>query len=74
MRSKVVAQEVIKTNNGYVFVSTVKAFGHGLETMVFTCDANGEVTNWFGLEEDRYYCYEDAINGHNKIASKYRQP
>ena len=76
MFSTKVKQEVIasnKTETGYAFVSTCQTFDHGLETMVFPCDENGEVTDWLELEADRYYDMAEALSGHNAIADRWKK-
>ena len=45
--------------------------GGDYETMVFPVDANGEVTDWSGLEQERYYDEAAADAGHAAMCSRY---
>ncbi len=55
-------------NGQHYVVSTVELAFKGLsapyETMVFACDAEGEVTNWSELYCDTYDSEEEARKGH----------
>lgn len=69
-------KNIIETNNpsvqsGYVYVSTVDTFDNGHETMVFMCDVHGDVLDWGGLDNDRYYSESDAEAGHRMMLAKW---
>lgn len=65
--------------SGY-WVSTVwlgldHSFGSGppliFETMVFTCDADGKVTDYGEEDSDRYSTEADALAGHEAMVAKW---
>lgn len=41
------------------------------ETMVFHCDKNGEITDHFGIDSNRYCNQSDAEQGHNEMIKKW---
>lgn len=56
-------------------ISTVHLdWGHyeEIETMIFECDADGNVENWSELYCQRYFSDEEAIEGHALILQKVR--
>ena len=74
MFSKIIKQNVVTTGNhksGYVFISTVNAIDSGLETMVFPCNANGEVKDYSDLDCQRYDSEEEALQGHKEMMAKW---
>ena len=62
---------------GAYLVSTVRLAGGGLygghifETMVFPCDAEGDVTNWQELDSQRYRTIDEARIGHNDMVQSW---
>ena len=40
--------------------------------MVFSCDADGEVTDWRELYCDRYTILQAALEGHEAVVFKYQ--
>lgn len=68
-------QEVIsssKVSSGYVWVSTCLTPDHGWETMVFPCDATGEVSDWLELDAERYSGRGEAEEGHGEVISRWQ--
>lgn len=53
-------------------VSTVDAWG-AIETMVFECDAQGNVTNFLELDARRYTTYEEAKAGHKHMVETWER-
>jgi hypothetical protein len=68
--------DVIKTSKsktGYVYISTNKTYDAGLETMVFLCNADGNVVNWVDdLGCDRYDNETAAEIGHQNMINKWQ--
>lgn len=68
--------DVIKTNKsktGYVYISTNNTSDAGLETMVFVCNAEGNVVDWVGnLDGDRYDNKAAAEIGHQNMINKWQ--
>ena len=62
---------VIERATGYYLVSTVDTFDAGLETMVFRCKKDGEVTDYTDLASDRYNTVEEARNGHQHMVDTF---
>lgn len=54
-------------NGKKYYVSTANTSDHGLETMVFNCDEDGEVHDWNELHVERYDNEHDAKRGHMRI-------
>ena len=48
---------VVDINGNHWYVDSRLTFDHGLETMVFPCDSDGNVTSWI----DRYAEWHDDI-------------
>jgi hypothetical protein len=65
----VVKQAVVERDGKKYLVSTVlPPFGPSIyETMVFLCDANGNVTDWSEILVKHYNNRTDAVNGHNEV-------
>lgn len=64
---------IVECNNRehtHVYVST-KSTRFALETMVFSCDSSGVVTDWIDLECERYSDDDEAANGHKMIVAKW---
>jgi len=53
-------------------VSTVDAWGT-IETMVFECDAAGEVSSWTEKDCRRYASIGAARKGHKEMVQKWEQ-
>jgi len=47
------------------------ALGQSYETMVFTCDKDGTVTNWKELDKANYDTEEEALKGHEQMIKKW---
>jgi hypothetical protein len=69
MRQQVVS--TTKVPSGYVWISTCLTPDHGWETMVFQCDAQGEVLDWLDMEADRYVEESEAQDGHASMVSRW---
>ena len=65
-------RDTIKTSKGYVLIDSRNTFDHGFETMVFRCDQNGNVSNWLDIDVDRYFSYEEMLEGHVCMINKWR--
>ncbi len=77
-------KDVVTNSRGTYLVSTVLlpvvvrlfdgfSWTGPYETMVFPCDAEGNVTNWGGEEYcERYFSPEDAELGHEKTLNEWR--
>lgn len=64
--------DIIKTLGGeYVYIDTRYTFDHGWETMVFTCDENGKVTDWCDLDCEIYGTKEQADRGHTEMINRW---
>lgn len=62
---------VITRSTGHYIVSTVDTFDAGLETMVFPCTKDGEVTDYGDLYSARYDTVEEARNGHQHAVDTF---
>lgn len=66
--------DTIKTKNGrFVVVDTCYTLDHGLETMVFTSDEQGNVTSWTDLDAETYSTPEEAEEGHRQMIEKWKE-
>ena len=66
--------DTIKTKNGRsVVVDTCYTLDHGLETMVFTSDEQGNVTSWTDLDAETYSTSEEAEEGHRQMIEKWKE-
>lgn len=61
-----------KTTSGFVFIDTAMTSDHGLETMVFACDSEGQVESWSDLDVNHYESNSEAIAGHEKMVNKWK--
>ena len=52
---------LVKKEENYFRVSSVAAMGTGFETLVFPCDAEGDVTDWGEVAGGRGMSREAAI-------------
>lgn len=64
-------KNIIKKNGKHYLVSTVDTFDNGWETMVFLCDADGEVADWAELACNRYSDREEADTGHFEMVQNF---
>ena len=68
-------QEIIKREDKYYFVSTIEVQSffddYNYETMIFTCDKEGEVEDWQDLYCEKYKTIEEANNGHQEIIENF---
>ena len=64
--------DVVATSNGHVYIDTTYTLDHGWETMVFPCNADGEVTDWGDLDVERYDSEEEARVGHDEMVAKWK--
>lgn len=63
----------IKTKTrGYVWIDTCFTLDHGWETMVFSCDENGNVSSWLDLDYDIYATESQASEGHEEMIEKWK--
>jgi len=62
---------VQEPNGNYVWIDTRYTADHGWETMVFKCDAEGNVSDWNELDCDRYSNEEEARAGHQQMVSRW---
>ena len=60
---------VVELNGNYYYVDSCYTLDHGYETMVFACDANGNVTNWGDLYAEWYDNAAEMETGHNNIVA-----
>ena len=66
------ATDIIQTRTGkYVYIDTCWTIDHGWETMVFTCDKNGNVTSWVDIDVMIYATKTDADEGHTEMINKW---
>ena len=66
------SEVVEKKSGGYVLVDTCNTIDHDWETMVFECDAEGNVEDWGELDCERYDSQEEAKEGHNKMVEEWK--
>lgn len=62
---------VIQRATGHYVVSTVDTYDRGLETMVFACKPDGEVTSYADLACDRYDSESEARAGHQRMVENF---
>jgi hypothetical protein len=63
-----------KSTTGYVYISTSSTPDMGLETMAFSCDSSGKVTDWaYDLGCFRYDNEEDATVGHSSMVAQFSE-
>lgn len=65
-------RDVISCSTGWVLVDSRNTFDVGYETMVFRCDADGNVEQWLELDMDRYPTFEAMAVGHRKMIEKWK--
>lgn len=62
-----------RVESGYVIVSTVFiSFIKQYETMVFECDKDGYINNYFDLDCKHYDDESFAMQGHHKMIEEWR--
>ena len=61
--------DVVEHKGNYYFVDSCYTLDHGYETMIFTCDANGNVTNWSDLYCDIHLSERQMIDAHRAIVA-----
>lgn len=73
---RTVAMDMVQ--NRYIVSTIFLGIDHGFdgvpkwyETMVFKCDAAGNVTDWIELACDRYTTREEAIEGHANMVTEW---
>jgi hypothetical protein len=72
MGHKVDVVKSTKSKTGYVYISTTNTIDLYLETMAFSCDSSGEVTDWVNdLGCRRYSSPDEADIGHNKMIAEF---
>jgi len=65
-------RDLIKTRNGkFVLIDTRWTIDAGWETMVFSANKNGEVTNGLDFDCVQYGSKEEAAVGHTEIINKW---
>lgn len=64
--------DIVKMKNGnYVYIDTCWTIDHGWETMVFTCNEKGRVTNWTDIDCNIYTTKLEASKGHYVMVNKW---
>lgn len=58
--------DIVKLNGNYYFIDSCYTMDHGYETMVFSCDSEGNVTDWSDLYAKRYATRAEMVLGHKK--------
>ena len=61
--------DIVEVNGNHYCVDSVYTIDHGYETMVFACDANGNVTNWCDLYCDIYDTESEMREGHYHVVN-----
>lgn len=61
--------DVVEHKGNYYFVDSCYTLDHGYETMIFACDANGNVTDWSDLYCDRYLSEREMVAAHKAIVA-----
>jgi len=61
---------IVKSNNKYYFVDSNNTFDFGYETMVFSCDENGENIDYSDLYTGWYDTEEEMRKIHYKICNE----
>ena len=65
--------DTVKRPNGtYVWIDSNCTPDHGYETMVFSCDSDGNVTDWGELDAEWYDTADEMRIGHARIVSKWK--
>lgn len=59
--------------NDKYYIDTCFTVDHGWETMVFSCDADHNVTDWGELDADWYASFEEAQKGHKAMVEKWKE-
>lgn len=54
------------------YVSTANTVDRGWETMVFSCDEDGHVTDWCEKYAMTYDSYEEAAAGHANVVATWQ--
>ena len=62
---------VIERATGYYMVSTVDTRDAGLETLVFPCTKDGEITDYGELAGERYSTEHEAREGHFRMTKLF---
>lgn len=58
---------VADINGNHWYVDSRLTFDHGLETMVFPCDSDGNVTSWIDRYAERHDDITQMCERHTKI-------
>ena len=61
---------IVELNNKYYFVDSNDTLDVGYETMVFSCDKNGDSIDWSGLYTERYNTEEEMRESHYKVCNE----
>jgi len=61
---------IVKSNNKYYFVDSNNTFDAGYETMIFSCDENGENIDYSDLYAGWYDTEEEMRETHYKVCSE----
>lgn len=66
-------RDVIHWGNGEHYLIDTADIIDGYETMVFACDAEGNVDDWSDLDCERYGTWEDAQKGHELMVDVWKR-
>ena len=64
---------IISNGEKHFFIDTCYTDDQGNESMVFTCDENGNVTDWSGLDCRRYFGDSEIEKVHNEMVQKWTE-
>jgi hypothetical protein len=64
----------IQRGDNYYVVSTSNTDDHGLETMIFLGDKEGNVKDYLELYVDHYSSPEEATAGHQRASTSWAGP
>lgn len=64
--------DIVESNGKHFYVDSCNTPDHGYETMVFACDANGNVTDWMDLYAEWYDTASAMKDGHKVIVEKIK--
>ena len=64
---KTALTNIVEHHGNYYYVDSRYTFDHGYETMIFHCNANGQVTDWCDLYAEWYTSQKEMATRHKQI-------
>lgn len=68
-----VISDIVEYNGNHYYVDSRWTIDHGYETMAFSCDADGNVTDWLEVYGRIYATAEQMKRGHKKTIESIKE-